>query len=297
MKGARNGTFLALLIVTLGPGPFCRCAVADEPGTAPEAGLTQRPPAELPWEKGSVSVGGFAAAFNSTLSFGVNSVGVDINAEKLLNLDTELTVFRLNALYRPGESRRNQLDFTYAAYHRSGHAVLNQQIEIGDVTFPVGATVDTVFNFDIIRGTYSYALLQDDRMRIALGLGLYAVPLKCSFSGQTSGGQVTAEGADVTLPLPSLALRADFLLVRKLYLTTGVDAMYLEISGFKGSLFDVNAALEYRPWKHLGFGAGYNGFAVDVEGQNTHSDYPGANFIGHVGVHFSGLMLYTKVTF
>jgi hypothetical protein len=284
-------TILMLLAIALLPGPVSRCVAADEP----DAVKTQLP--ELPWEKGSVSFGGFAAVMDSTLSLGVNNVGVNVNAEKLLGLNTEITVLRLNALYRPGESRRNQLDFTYAAYHRNGSAILGNDIQVGNVLLPAGATLDTVFNFDIIRGDYTYAFLQDDRMRIAAGLGVYAVPLKYSLTSTTSSGKANVEAANITLPLPALALRADFLLIPKLYLTTSVDAMYLQYQDFKGSLYDVNLDLEYRPWKHLGFGVGYNSFSIDVQNSSTTSNYPGANFNGEVGVHFAGLMLYGKFLF
>jgi hypothetical protein len=289
-------TILTLLAIALVPGPVSRCLADDAPVAAnvPGAVKTQ---AESPWEKGNVAFGGFAAVMDSTLSLGGVNGGVNLNVEKLLNLDTELTVFRLNALYRPGESRRNQIDFTYAAYHRSGSAIMDQEIVVGDVTLPVGAKVDTVFNFDIIRADYSYAFLQDDRMRIAVGLGLYAVPLKYSINATTSGGSEKVENASITLPLPALALRADFLLVPKLYLTTSIDAMYLQISNFKGSLYDINLALEYRPWKHLALGLGFNSFSVDVQATATSSDYPGATFNGEVGVHYGGLMLYGKVPF
>jgi hypothetical protein len=284
-----NTTLLFLAITLL--NPVSRCVAADEPVVA------RSKVSDLPWEKGSVSVGGFLANFDSTLSLGVNSVGVNVSAEKLLNLDSQLTVFRLNALYRPGETRRNQFDFTYAAYHRSGHAVLDEQIDVGDISLPVGAQVDTIFDFDLIRGDYSYAFLQDDRMRIAVGLGIYVVPLRYSLNTETTSGQVSVESANVTLPLPALALRADFLLVPKLYLTTSIDAMYLEIQNFKGSLYDVNIALEYRPWKYLGLGLGFNSFSVDVQARGNGSNYPGATFNGEVGVHYGGLMFYGKILF
>lgn len=259
-------------------GPILRCAAAEEAVAAqPKAACRL-------WEKGSVSFGGFLAAFDSTLAFGLEGAGIAVNAEELLDLDSQLTVLRLGALYRPDKSRRHQVDLTWAAYHRRGDATLNEEIEIGDVTLPVGAEVETVFNFDIIRGTYSYAVLQDDRMRIALGLEVYAVPLRYSLDVESSADWTAVEAADTTLPLPALALRGDFLLVRKLYLNAGLDAMYLEISDFKGSLLDVNVNLEYRPWKHVGLGVGYNGFTVDVEGRSD-SDYPGIDFASDVEVH------------
>jgi hypothetical protein len=252
----------------------------------------------LPWEKGYVKFGGYAAAFDSTLAFGVNkAAGITFNAEQLFDLDSSLTVFRVDAMYRPGKSLRNQIDFTYASYHRDGNTTLDEDVTINGVTYPVGAKVESLFNFDIIRGTYTYALLQDERMRIALGLGVYAVPLEYGLEVKTSGGRSGVNGADTTLPLPALALRAEFQLIPKLFLNANIDAMYLEISDFKGSLLDVGVALEYRPWKHVGFGLGYSSMAVNVEAESESSKYPGANFIGAVDVRFSGLMLYGKFSF
>jgi len=251
----------------------------------------------LPWERGSVKFGGFVAAFNSDLGFGLNNAaGVVFNAEDVFGLDSSLTVFRVDALFRPGKSLRHQLDFTYAAYHRSGDATLDEEIKINGNTYPVGARVESVFNFDIIRGTYSYALLQDDRMRIALGLGAYAVPLRYSLDITTSS-KSSVDGADTTLPLPAVALRGEFQLIPKLFLNAGVDAMYLKISDFKGSLLDVNLGLEYRPWKHFGLGLGYNSMSVNVEAESNNSDYPGADFVGKAGVRYSGLLLYGKLSF
>jgi hypothetical protein len=265
---------------------------ADDPTTPAEGKRF------LPWEKASIKFGGFVSTFDSTVAFGINhAAGVTLNAEELLGLDSSLTVLRVDAVYRPGKSLRHQLDFTYASYHRDGKATLSEEITINNMTFPVGADVESVFNFDIIRGTYSYALLQDERMRIAIGLGIYAIPLKYELRGETTGGRTSVEGADTTLPLPALALRGEFQLIPKLFLNASIDAMYLEISDFKGSLLDVNIGLEYRPWKHFGLGLGYNAMSIIAEGESSSSDYPGADFVGKVDVRFSGLLLYGKLSF
>ena len=260
------------------------------------------PPSEdkysFPWEKGSVKFGGFAAAFNSTLGFGLSGgPSVEVKGEDGLGLDSSLTVLRVDALFRPGESRRHQLDFTYAAYHRDATRTLSEEIDLGDQTLPIGAEVGTVFNFDIIRGTYSYALLQDDRMRVALGLGVYAVPLEYGLKVTTPAGRSEVEGADVTLPLPALAFRAEFQLIPKLFLTLESNFMYLKVSGFEGSLVDNTIGLEYRPWKLFGLGLAYSGLSVSVEQDDISSNYPGANFIGNVDVRYSGLLLYGKLSF
>ena len=283
-------------------GGFATQAADNEPTNSlaiqtPDQAETSAGGKPLPWEKASISLGGFIAAFNDNLGFGVNGIGATVNPEKLLGLDSTLYVFRAGALYRPGKTLRNQLDFTYAAYDRSGSGALSQELNLGGTTYPVGAEFHSHFNFDLIRGTYSRAILQDERMRIALGFTLYAVPIDFGLDVQTSGGLKSVGGANITLPLPALALRSEFLLVPKLFLNASIDAMYFEMSNFKGSLLDVNVGLEYRPWKHFGFGLDFNALSLYAEAQGSSSGYPGADFIGSVDARYSGMMLYVKIPF
>jgi hypothetical protein len=271
---------------------------ANLPGSQAQDSEPETEADALPWAKGSVQVGGLVAFFHSELTFGVKGGGnASINGEDLLGLDSTLAVFRADAFYRPGASRRNQIDFTYAAYERDGSAILSQDLTIGDTTYPIGAKIQSVLNFDLIRGTYSYAFLQNNWARIGAGLGVYAIPLRYGLNIQTEGGHSAVGGADTTLPLPALALRAEFQLYSKLFLTTSLDGMYLEVNDFKGSLVDLNMGLEYRARKHLGFGVGYNFLSADVEGKSSSSDYPGADFVGEVTVRFSGLLVYGKLSF
>ena len=283
----RRSTFTVFTLLTV------LAAAAEEPTPLT---LEQKP--FLPWEKGSVKFGGFITAFSSDLGFGINdAAGVVINAEEVFGLDTSLRVWRGEVMYRPGESRRHQVDIIYAQYHRDGNATLTEEIDINGNPYPIGTEVESLFNFDILRGTYSYALLQDERMRIALGLGVYVVPLEYGLSLTTTGGRTAVNGADTTLPLPALALRSEFQLVPKLFLNASIDAMYVELDSFEGSLLDVNVALEYRPWKHIGLGLGYNGLSVGIQSEDSSSSYPGADFVGTVDVRYNGLMLYGKWTF
>jgi hypothetical protein len=251
-----------------------------------------------PWEKGAFQVGGFVTFFNSDLTFGpVGAGNSKIDAEDLLGLDTHLTVFRVDAMIRPGASRRNQIDAGYAGYHRSGNATLDRDVTIEGTTYPTGAKIDTTFNFDLIRATYSYAFVQSDKLRIGLGLGLYGIPLKYDVKVQTLRGASGAQGADTVLPFPALAFRGEFEVLPKLFLKASADGMYLPISNFTGSLVDANIGLEYRIWKYFGLGLAYNYTDASVEGKSSSSNYPGVNFVGEVNVNFSGLLFYGKLAF
>jgi len=74
-----------------------------------------------------------------------------------------------------------------------------------------------------------------------------------------------------------------------------VDLFYLEIGDFSGGIADINIALEWLPWKHFGFGLGFDGMRVNVEAKG--SDYPGVDFKGKVEFAYFGAQLYVKAFF
>ena len=276
-----------LFILSLG---LSGAVVAEELQTAEES-------SKPPWDKGSIKLGGYVTSFDSNVSFGINGLGgVQINGEDVLGLDSTLTVFKAQALYRPGKSLRHQVDLSYASYDRSGSTTLNDAIEIDGETLLPGTDIDSEFSFQLIRLNYSYAVLQDDRMRISAGLGVYGIPLKYGIDITNPGDERELEVRDATFPLPTLALQAEFLLTPRFYLVSEVNALYLEISDFQGSLIDFSLGLEYRPWTHFALGAALNSTSVHVEAMNDDA-YPAIDYVGSVDMDFVGLMLYGKLTF
>ena len=243
-------------------------------------------------------LGGFVASFDSTLGFGLGGgAGIELDAEELLGMDSTLTVFRVDALYRLGESRRHRLDFSFASFNRSAEKTLAERIDIdGEILLP-GTQIESVFDFDLYRLTYSYSVFQDDRVNLGVGLGMYVAPVKYGLDIVTPGDNRTLEVRDATLPLPALALRGDFKVTPKVVLYGEVDLMYLEWSDFSGSLLDFRLGAEYLFTQHFGLGLGFNAFQIDVESEASGSDYPGVDFVGSVNLRFTGLLLYGKLSF
>jgi len=249
---------------------------------------------EKPWERFSLNLGGFVATFNSDLRIGSKSlgVGIDVNGEDALGLDSSLTVFRADAVYRFTSSRRHRFDLSYVDLRRSATRTLQADIQIKDRIFSAGTTVDSLFDLKIIRGAYSYSLFQDERIDLGLSAGVYVAPIKIRISSSNTG---TAEEESITAPLPVFGLRFDFAITPKFFLKQNVDFFYLQYQNFQGSLFDAKIALEYNVWKHLGFGIAYDYLRIQVkaEGQN----YPGIDMVGKLQFGLGGLLLYGKLYF
>ena len=87
----------------------------------------------------------------------------------------------------------------------------------------------------------------------------------------------------------------DFALIPKWFVRSGFEIFYLEVNEFTGAIIETHPAVEYLPWKHVGFGLGFNNFNLQIEAEGE--DYPGIDFKGEIYFKYTGLLLYAKVFF
>ena len=252
---------------------------------------------DTPWEKFSFNAGYFISSTNTNLSLG-SGLGVTVDVEELLGLDTTNSVFRVDAFWRLTDNRRHRLDFTWFSFRRDGNRTIGQDIEYEDdegniITIPAGSQVNTKFDLDIYKAAYSYSFFQDDRIDFAANIGLYIMPIDI---GINATGLINVDETErFTAPLPTLGIRMDFAITPKWFLRSGFDVFYLEVKEFTGAIYESHVAVEYLPWKHLGFGLGFNTFNLDIEADGE--DYPQIDFVGELNFRYSGLLLYAKMFF
>jgi hypothetical protein len=92
----------------------------------------------------------FLANVDSNIRIG-SGIGIDIDVEEALDLESTNTVLRADALWRFTENRRHRLDLIWFAFRRDGNRRILDDIPIEDddgnvIIIPTGATVDT-FSF------------------------------------------------------------------------------------------------------------------------------------------------------
>lgn len=250
-----------------------------------------------PWEKFSLNLTYFVSDVETSVRFGSN-IGVEIELEKLLGLDSTNSVFRIDSFWRFSKNRRHRFDFKWFSLHRKGDQTLLSDIVIEDdegniITIPAATAVSTHSNLDIFEGAYSYSFYQDDRMDLGGLAGLYIMPINTGIS--VSGLLNVDEKIEVTAPLPVLGLRGDFKITPKWLLRTSAQVFYLKYASYKGSMLETSASLEYLPWKHVGLGAGYNSLKLNL--QSDKEEIPGIDLRGKIRFDYTGLMLYTKIYF
>ena len=252
---------------------------------------------DTPWEKLSFELGYFIANVNTDLRIGAG-LGITVDVEDLLGLDTTNSVFRAKASWRFTDNRRHRLDFQWFSFRRDGGRTILDDIKFEDdngnvIVIPSGTHVDSFFDLDIYQAAYSYSFFQDDRMDLAASIGLYVMPI--NFGLKATGLVDVDESERFTAPLPTLGIRGDFAITPRWYFRSSLQLFYLEIDEFTGTILDANIAVEYRPWKNLGFGLGFDALNVTVDADGE--DYPGIDFKGEVQFDYTGLLLYAKFYF
>jgi hypothetical protein len=277
---------ILVVIVTGFLAMFCASAFAEENAAKKKA-------ENLPWDKASISLGSFVSSTNSKVYLSANGVGIGIDVEEALGIDTTTSVFRAGGIWRFSDNRRHRAELSWFAIRRDGSRQLGQDIIIDGVTYPTGTQVNSGFDLDVYKATYSYSFFQDDRMDIGAGVGLYIMPLRFEFS---ASGLVSGQVSEaVTAPLPVFGLRGDFVIAPKWILKSKLDLFYLEYKQYKGMLYDTSVGVEYKAFKRVGFGLAVENFTLAIEAEGE--DYPGIDFMGKIEYQYLGAMLYASFYF
>lgn len=244
------------------------------------------------WDRFSVNFGGFVSGLNSDINLGSQQLGlgVSINLENALGLETNSLVLRGEAEYAFGKTLRHSTRLSYYGFLRSATKVLADSLQIGDVVFSEGTILRSKFNLEIFKVDYAYALYMDERVKINATIGFFVMPL--TFSVKADDDKNTA--AKFTAPLPAIGFRTYYAVTPRFYITQNFEMLYMKIGSFTGSMVDVNFKAEYKPWNHFGVGAGINTFKLSVikTGPDTYLDFEGS-----VKTGYTGLLFYAKYFF
>jgi hypothetical protein len=271
-----------------------RMSVAIVVLAVPASGAYAQSVFDGPWEKFSISVGGFVSESDTTMQVNSKTLGVGaiVDLEDALGVESSFQTYRIDAVYRFGQTRRHQIEFHYFDSNRTGDNVLDQNLQIGDKFFPAGTGVTTEFDLRFANFDYAYNFLMDDRVRFGVSAGLHTTGVGLKVAA-TDGS--VAENESFTAPLPVIGLRADVVLAPRWRLKADLNVFYLEYDGFTGRIGDTLLSIEYIPFKNFGFGIGLNSINYRVEGDGD--DPNGMDFNGQIKFELNGALIYGKYFF
>ena len=235
----------------------------------------------------SISLGAFVTdrSTDTRLDSDVLGKGTVIDFEDDLGLDSSDTVFRIDGHYRFNQKHR--VNFSVFDLSRDSSATIARDIQYGDKIFAIDTVVNTFFDLDIYKLTYTYSFMQRDNGYLGVTLGAHIADSKVGLD-QQSLGQV--EIRSITAPLPVIGLRGEYAFTDRLTFGVSGEVLAFEFDNFDGLLVDLYVGIDYQIIDHIALGLGFDSVDFDVDAKKS-------NFSGNLNWQYSGALLFFKIDF
>lgn len=233
----------------------------------------------------SLSLGGFLLTTDTRVRIdGSARTGTEFDVEEELGFnDTDR--FRLDAYWR--FQPRHKLRIMYFDTRRTASRQIDREITVRDTTYAVDTRIDAGFDTTIAELAYEYAFLQGERYELAGTVGVHNLRFDLGLSGTGTG---TASAAAANGPLPVSGVRGIWRFTDTMYADAQVQYFEISLDPYDGSVEDYNASIVWQAFEHLGFGLGYNAFAMRVDVEDD-------DFNGHLRWRYDGARVFAVASF
>lgn len=222
-------------------------------------------------------------------SAGQRGTIIDLERDTGLN---DSNRFRFDGLWRIND--RHHIRVLYFDANRDGSKTLDKQLVIGDTTYPLNATLNAQFDATIFEVAYEYAFLRRESYEVSASIGAHALKFESKFfgNGSVNGRPLSGatESSDTNAPLPVLGLRGMWRFADNWYADLQGQWFSVKLDAIDGSLSDIRAGVTWMFMDHVGLGAGWNRFAVDVDASKR-------SFSGSLDWQYSGAQVYVTGAF
>jgi hypothetical protein len=202
-------------------------------------------------------------------------------------------------------SQRNSIELEFFQLNRSGFVDLfPDPVAVGDLIIESGS-INSAFDLGVTRVTYGFSLKRSKRVNLRLKGGLHIANFSTGLQlqgavcdvglGQMPPGCPVAqtpplESEDVTAPLPHFGVSYSYAINEKVEARFQVLAFAIEINNIDGSLLELDADIDWKPWRNFGFGLAFRYFDVNVEAK-------GSNLNGEFDLEYYGPAVYVAGSF
>ncbi len=243
-------------------------------------------------DKFSLRLGGYNVRNANTIArLDANNapVGAYVDFNETLGGESTATVVRLDGLYR--FNAHHGLDFSWYDLKFTGSRAVARDIEWGGQTYPVGAQVDSLLQFNVYKLSYQYSLFHNEEVELGALFGFHVMRVSAGISGTSTTGTNESQSQAVTAPLPVWGLFAEYKFTPRFSAFYNYQFFFMNYEDkVSGGLQDFLFGLEYRLFRNFALGAAYNRFALHLKAKGDTTTL-------YLDSSWNGGMLYGSVYF
>jgi len=216
-----------------------------------------------------IAIGGYFPKTSTTMQMNSTQLGVgtSIDLQDTLGISDRANAPDAEVRFRIGEKWR--IEASYFRISQTGNKTIDRDIQWGDVVFPANAEVSSKVSFSDFRAAVDYSFYKTSDKEVGVGLGLHWLQYEASLSSLRVG----SDSANVLAPLPVLSVYGQMALNDQWSVGARLDWLSLTVNQYSGGISVGSVSVLYQPFKHLGFGAGYQFMSVDF--QSTSGSFQG----------------------
>ena len=242
-------------------------------------------------DKIKIALGGYTlVSSDTTMSLTEPNLGagISISPEDTLGLETRQTVLRLDGHYR--FTKEHALTYSIYSLRSQGNKTLETEFEWLDengdtITIPVGASVNTVFDYDIFKLGYLWSFYHTDKIEVAFGAGLHLARIAVGLDADTTSSGFNTRDVSTSLPLPVVSLGMFYHVTPKFSWHIRSEVFALKFEEWDGIYTDVQLGMVYRAFENVGLGIGLGNSDLQVTQEASEEKFVFNSRISGVLIH------------
>ena len=234
-----------------------------------------------------------AGAFRSDNTFKLESEGVEVDSDEIdfgksVGVDKTNTIANFELSWKFGSKRKWSISGQYFTNNAKGDATLQEDVEWQDLVFGEGTFVDGGVKLEVIRAFLAYIFVKKEQHEFGVGAGIHNLDVSAYLGGEIIVNDETTDyqraDAGASQILPNIGAWYAYSPASRWLISGRVDWISANVGDYDGTLWNVNAGVNFQAWRHVGFSLSYQYFNLKLKVDKS-------DWRGGLDMTYSGPML------
>ena len=219
----------------------------------------------------SIKAGFFSNSKSVILNVDGNLPSRPIDFGKTLGLRREEGTLDLSFDWRFSKNKKWTFGFEFFRVRNSQTAVLQDKVKWNNTIYAVGVILDTGFDIDMYRIFFGRLISIGEKHEFGAGIGLHTMNISSFAQATGYVGDIDIEldtnkrKVEALAPVPNIGFHYLYAPNLRWAIKANVEWFSLSIGDYSGTLWNLEPAVSFQIFDHLGIGVGYKYFNAKVD--------------------------------